>query len=391
MEKAITLVVIVIKMTLAEFEEKLADMLKRRRASKVIECTVTHLEDLPSKIESHRYIPAQSRFEVALSWGAAIPGHTLLAHMDLRNGLVTSFGGELSQAEYQRMDGRCELCNQDRERVHQFLVRDDTTGDTKVVGGSCARKFCGVNLETAVASLAYVEGCVREAYGEESECWGNGNANSLPFDVRLVLASAEDVVQTVGWTARKDATDCRPATAEFVFNACCSALRGKHSSQEEKDAVAKLAEAARQIDLAPYKEFVTKELAAKWTDLGQSWKNMLDCGYTDFHGFGRLAYLVVAFGKRKANKQRKAYQPAEGVGKMHNLPGQWTVVNLKANSSEWGDYLAVTAQDSEGRTLWFKSTKKTTGVQLGQAYQLRGKVTEVKDTISFISHASVIK
>jgi len=391
MEKAIVIVVTVLRMATVEFEKKLADMLKRRRASKVIDCTVTHLEEIPSKIESHRYVPPMSRFEVSLNWGAAIPGHTLLAHMDLSNGIVTSFGGELSQAEYKRMDGRCELCNQDRERKHQFLVRDDATQATQVVGGSCARKFCGTNLENVVASMNYIEGAIKEAYGEESESWGSGNASSLPFDVRLVLASAEHVVKTIGWTSRQNATDSRPATAEFVFNACCDALWGKHYNEESKKAVQELAQAARDLDLAPYKAFVANELATKWSDLAQSWQNMLDCGDTDFHGFGRLSYLVVAMGRSKDNKQRKAYQPEAGLGKMHDFPGQWTVVNLKANSSEWGDYLAVTAQDSEGRTVWFKSTKKTTGVKLGQTFQLRGKVTGIKDTISFMSHASVIK
>lgn len=390
MEKAIVIVVGVLRMTLSEFEVKLADMLKRRRASKVIDCTVTHLEDLPSEIENHRYVPPMSLFEVALSWGAAIPGHTLLAHMDLSNGIVTSFGGELSQAEYKRMDGRCELCNQDRERKHQFLVRDDATQTTQVVGGSCARKFCGTNLENVVAQMNYIEGAIKEAYGEESESWGSGNASSLPFDVRLVLASAEHIVKTIGWTSRQDATELRRATAEFVFNACCDALWGKHFTEKSKMVVQELAQAARDLDLSPYKAFVENELAAKWSDLAQSWQNMLACGYTDFHGFGRLSYLVVAMGRSKANKQRKAYQPEAGLGKMHNLPGQWTVVSLKANSSEWGDYLAVTAQDSEGRTVWFKSTKGTNGVQMGQAYQLRGKATALKDTITFMSHMKLV-
>lgn len=395
------ILVTVLKTSIALFEERLAELLRSKRASKVLACGVEHLGDTEAVLEPNNYTPALSRFRVTLSWQVAIPDHSLVAHLDLSNGMVTAFGGELTQAEYKRMDGRCELCGCDRDRRHQFLVEDDATKERKVVGGACARKFCGVDLERVVESLDYAKGAITEAFGgedPEERIWGGGGCSGprLPFDVRLVLAVAEEVVKRFGWTSRDNATFDRPATAEIVSGWCCSILeRNYYKTEKDRAAEAELMAAARALDLGKYEAFVKEELARKWSDLTQSWANALEAGAIDDHGFGRLAYLVVAYGKERAKKQdrsngvRKAYVPAVGLDKMHDLPGEWTVVGMKEGESDWGYYLGVTAKNTEGYVVWFKSTTKTKGLEIGKTVRLRGKVTGTKDTISFMSHASV--
>lgn len=394
MKEAIVITVIVLKTSLEAFEARLAAVLKAKKASRLLACSVEHVEDYEETWQGREYHPATSKFAVSLSWEAAIPGHTLVAHRDLSNGMVTAFGGKLSREEYKRMDGGCELCGYDRDRRHQFLVEETATGKRQVVGGSCARKFCGVDLEAVVARMNRAAEVIKSE-AEESMDFGCRSPHQLPFSVRMVLAAAELTIQEIGWTPRRLATDYHMATADIVCAWCCDALQSRNLTQGQRDAVDRLRARMEKVDLDDYRAFVAEELARRWSDLAQSWANALEEGQIDGYGFGRLSYLVVARGKAEAAKRdksngaRKAYQPEAGLGKMHDLPGEWTVVAMKEGETQYGYYIGVTAKSADGATVWFKSTTKTKDLEIGGTYRLRGKIKDVKDTISFLSHASV--
>lgn len=391
------------RMSLEDCEEKLREGLTRTD-TKLVNLAVAKVGDhfvektVPGN-PANKYKVWFSDFVISLTWEAAIPGHTPIAHLNLEEGMLTSFAGEMTKSDYDQMDGRCDCCNAQRIRKHQFLIENDETNTRFVVGGSCAKKFVGVNLNNVANALLRLRDKVEGIVGEDG-WFGGGETNTL--STGLVLCVASFCINRWGWAAKSSGMT---HTTAGDIGQCLLAMDknnrnpSNHTIIDEKD-YSDLCIHVNAADIDQIAEdyiiFVQAQLDARWNDYMQTCLNLLENRCCSHRAIGRLAYLPVAWGKEEIRRKQRddrakrvAYQ-AE-VGKMHNLPGCWQVVAAKEYESDYGSYTAFTAVSDKDECIWFRGTAGTRDLEIGKSYTLRAKVKTVKDTITFLSHAKTVE
>jgi hypothetical protein len=110
---------------------------------------------------------------------------------------------------------RCDVCGVRHDRKNLYVVVKRTTGEVKVVGGACAKKFKGVNLVRAMSGI--LGAMARFASEVEEELLGQARAfHSLAEQVAL----AERIIREQKYVSRNPAeTSGGPSTTERLSEA----------------------------------------------------------------------------------------------------------------------------------------------------------------------------
>lgn len=121
-------------------------------------------------------------------------------------------------AKYRKKVGVCDHCNVKRVRQKTFLLRNEATGEEKVVGRSCVADF--LNLRDAsvlldqASFLEEISGAERDPASEDDERFGGVGEGA--YVTSRVLFCAAFMVNRYGYTPKRAAEEGRMPTADMV-------------------------------------------------------------------------------------------------------------------------------------------------------------------------------
>lgn len=147
----------------------------------------------------------------------------------------------------------CDHCGKHRRRVDTYVVRDETTGETKQVGKTCLGDFLGHHNPHGAAKLATYLAELGQSIKEMD--WEAEGGGELAVDPLECLSFAAALIQRDGWVSRGTARDeGGEATADDAWHHCffCTApgCRPHHVTPDgaHKEAAAKALAWARELD-----------------------------------------------------------------------------------------------------------------------------------------------
>jgi len=308
---------------------------------------------------------------------------------------------------------RCDVCEQRRLRKRLFLVREEKTNEILIVGGSCARKFCDIDLEQLIRKF------FREAERIASEIREGLDQAALFYDTCFRVALAEEIVRRKGYVSQKKAE----IEDDYSTGARVSAyfMRRRDGSLTEdarevhelvKPAIQAIRKRATEFEETHFAELIAyfeAKLEKQWSEFDNNCVAYLSgrkfsTGFAAF--FGSIKPTLegeVPNPKKKAVEAVKGFDGVE-TGKCCDL-GRFLVINTKWRSGHFGDSLAFTCVSPDGGKLWFKVTEgcqserdwsqavgdKWVRGNSGIEIELRGTVTEIKPDISFAKRIKIQK
>ncbi len=300
---------------------------------------------------------------------------------------------------------RCDVCGHRRNRKRLFVCEEIETKKLVIVGGSCAKKFRGINLEDLVRKITSI---VRTVVKDLEERYGGVKwIADLAYDVAL----AEFIVDRVGYVSKK--------AAEFGENVSTSSLlsafysTSKYQEDDRKFLNALIAESGdkfcsrvRELEDTEFKEFKDHFKAQqenRWSEFNNNMLAYLEGGQASWGISAYLGSVRKGIADRLARSKRTTGKVVDKgfsfstLNKVSDL-GRFRVLNTRWKEGHWGCSLAfLVASVKDGTKLWFQlgsETKacrewdRTVGERLvsekdGFEVEIRGKVTEVKSTLSF--------
>lgn len=132
-------------------------------------------------------------------------GWSIMGRIEENDGSVIVTGyGDLSA--YRTADiNNCDHCHTRRARKVVFIVKNDETGETKIVGSTCLNDFLGHKSALQYSALiSWVE-----LIGEiiEDEGWNTGGSRDIVFNTKQVLLTAAACIRLSGFVSRAKAED----------------------------------------------------------------------------------------------------------------------------------------------------------------------------------------
>jgi len=387
--------------TKAEVEQALSERLAAQKKSTVLSYKVEHqgrkAATVVDKGSPYEYwLPERDDWKITIDHQAALPGHILVGHVETgKQGLITIFDDQtkVAKATYDRAEhGHCDVCKAKRARNKVFVVEREKDGKQILVGGECAKKFKGANLEALARSISGDSMApVNDVLDSDDDFFGGGGSPGALGEPHEVLGVALWLTRKRGYEKR---TDMSGGTADFA-EGIIGRYKGVKTTPEEWAEIKKV-QAEVQKDLPKIKEWVREQLG-EGTDLTReqafmlSVSQLLDRDFIAAKNFSRVAWVPYKYYRvqaaQKLREQQKSYDPPSA--KMHDLPGKWTVVSKTLKESAYGSYWGITAQAEDGARIWFRGTKGSDQIQEGDTLKLRGKLKDKKDKITFMSHMKV--
>jgi hypothetical protein len=132
----------------------------------------------------------------------------------------------------------CDHCGTTRQRTKTIVVKNDE-GDTKRIGGQCAKTFLGRNVTLSQAMMDYF--IMLDRLAEMTDDEGFSGLGASRFSVMEVLATASAVIRVYGYTKE---TEFAPGTKGRVS----AYLMTKHFSDDVKVVVADYTTAEQTVN-----------------------------------------------------------------------------------------------------------------------------------------------
>lgn len=275
--------------------------------------------------------------------------------------IVTGFGDAEIRPEWYTAPGRCDHCGTNRTRSVTFIVEHDD-GTVRQVGKSCLKDYTGI-----LPNMAIMFADVRDLFPDldcTTEEWGE-RSPAIMYPTRLVLAHAFDEIAARGYV-KSDARDStRDAVADKVRDGIAPSAAGiaaaesmmawlvERGAEDERDDAEIHALYALAFDETGDGEKAAQDRYYKKCDaVYRNWQRLgnveRDCvpfarsGYTKTSGFGRLAYMPVAYKKyleRKAVAEERARATAAAA-------------KVSKHVGNVGDRIEFVAKKTECVTSW---------------------------------------
>ena len=385
--------------------EALSEALGKRNTAVLKYIKVTHLSDNPRHQESWQNgplspvmkvdIPPSSDWKIEFDYDPAIPGHTPLGHIE--EGRITTFGDEkVTPEDYARAEhGVCDVCQTNRKRNHVYVVKRDADNKHILVGGQCAKKFHGHDLENEFSRWddwfqAFKEATdsVKEGYDEDSFKEGG---NPSTFALEDVLAASSWIISKTGYVKASETDGIPGAPTPTVREV--EAIMSKPG---------KISDGVRG-ELVEHRKWVQEHLPAmrEWikgradsersSGVADFWSTLETLtgprDYASWKDLGRLAWVThgyrqhlgdVAEQKRleETGAAPREYDP--GHKKIHDLPGEWTVMKISHGENDWGQWTKARATRADtGETILFNVPGSMEVPEEGSKLKLRGKMKTI--------------
>jgi len=302
-----------------------------------------------------------------------------IEHGDAGN-IVTGFmGAEIDPAWY-TVASRCDHCGTNRARSVTFMVEHEN-GERRQVGRSCLKDYTGISPDLAVMFAAVVDifpgmDCTADEWNERHP--------AVMYSTRLVLAHAFDEVAAHGYI-KKNEKDCtREAVADKVREGVTPSAAGiaeaekmvawlvECGTQDEADDAELRAlyesafDEAGDGDPEEQKRYYKRcdEVYRDWRRLGALERDCVPLarsGFTKASGFGRLAYIPVAYKKflsRKAEAEAREAERLDAAKASHHVGTVGERVEFVAKKAEF-----ITSWETQfGRTFLYKFTDENGNV-----------------------------
>lgn len=383
---------------------KIEGILKSNEKYASLGYLLEHVKDTPERGNSwlrndpdYSYCPALSTWRIQIDYSVLFPGHELLAHVDLKDGISTSFGDyELDTDTYKKAeDGHCDHCHTAHHRVKVYVIRDKATGVITVVGGSCAKKYgiTELNIDSLVSKLDYFIQAIRTAVSEDDEYgWGGGGSGDYT-SVGSVLYYAGAEIARAGYQKRDE---YGRGTGATVLEALVG--RGEQGEKIRKELAAVVTgNPAAVPTVEQCLEAVRDDRSKHDSEFLRNIETTLTKGFVRLRHVGRLAYAPAIY-QRWAARLNPAIKTVayQGASKKHDLPGVWTIVNTKTVDSDFGSYKAFTCVNDKNEKVWFKiglesATTNVSDFGIGQKITIKGKVKATKEEITFLGYVGIKK
>jgi len=387
--------------TKEELEQRLAAALEAQKQSEVFSFKVTHVKrEKAQKHDDGRSVPAYDEWDVEVEHQAAIPGHQLTGKIETATGVVTLFHDKatVSKDDYARAQrGVCDVCKTKRRRNSVFVVQRESDDKHLLVGGECSKKFKGANLWRLANAMEEVDlgGAIADAFDEGEGFGGGGGGGPRSAEPHDLLGTALWLVRKEGYIGGADAdAEMTMSTPDRVKEILAG---GKAApTKEEQAEIDREAELIKK-DLPEIRKWIQERIPTdpdavitKDIAFAVTVDKLLGSDFIEPKHFSRVVWVPHRYYKMVQRREQKAKaKPYEAPhAKMHNLPGEWTILSNTVKDSDYGSYNSVTAMDAEGHKIWFRQTDAY-DLKEGDKVTLRGKLKDQKDTITFMSHMKV--
>lgn len=346
-----------------------------------------------------------------------IPGYQLVGYAKAEDG-KTFHVHRLADFEWSKelVDAldplRCDVCNQRRVRKRQFVVRKIDTGELLYVGGSCARKFCDIDLEVLIHKF------FRQAEEIFREIGSRWDAIAVFKNKCFEVALAEELVRRRGYVSQKKAEISNDyPTASYVGD-WYQTYKGQPTEAALAvrkligEAIVTVNKRAKEFEETEFQELIDHfegKLREKWTEFDNNcvaWLRGKSFSWGLAAYFGSIKPTLDGDAVDRNKKRVEAVKGFDAVatGKCLDL-GKFTVVNTKWRSNHFGDSLAFTVVSEDGGKLWFQVTENCKSAKDWQSVvndrmirqsdgievELRGTVTEIKRDVSFAKRVQIKK
>lgn len=286
-------------------------------------------------------------------------------HGDAGN-IVSGIGSKPVKQEWYKATAHCEHCKTNRFRAVTYFC-ENKDGKIKQVGRSCLKDYTGINPATAAmwAEVQEIFASGMDCTAEEFEERGYAKM----YDVETVLAHAYDSIKEFGYRKASDNGSTREEITARLSEKIEPTDEGKEQAKAIVEWLKGLAEVIRAED-ETYKVEREKAVAAALAD-GESLQDIEDpytgvlydymprleskvgdlernciplaaSGYTKFKGFGRLAYMPIAFEKYKERRAKEAQREAEKAAQ----------AEISSYVGEVGKRLTITTASAKLITSW---------------------------------------
>lgn len=126
------------------------------------------------------------------------PGnYKLVAVVDnMTSGSIEIDKEEIVPKEYLQPSGECNLCNQERYRGKNFIVKDGNSGKYLRLGSSCVKKYIGVNPAKYIRTLDYLRDFMRDMDGimADDDLFGGGGGGRRGLDPSNRIVDKDKVI-----------------------------------------------------------------------------------------------------------------------------------------------------------------------------------------------------
>ena len=315
---------------------------------------------------------------------------------------------------------RCDVCGHKRNRKRLFVLVETEMNELVCVGGACAKKFRGVNLEVELRKLFKSTAEVLEAVAEVAEGGGGGGGRYVR-DLASEIAVAEAIIEKKGYVSKREAENTNWAInstsywLELAYTPSTDYTEKNPDWKEINDYLNTVHESvlARwqvlvDTEFKEHKAYFEVKLENKWSEFDSNMLANLN-GATG-RSYGISAFLASVFVSNPVSKKRLLSEdPTTGfnghaVGKIGDF-GKFAVISIKFKSNEWGDYTCFTCINEKHEKLWFKVGAGSKAGRLwenvtddrcarevdGFEIEVRGKLSKVDKEISFAKNIAITK
>jgi hypothetical protein len=282
---------------------------------------------------------------------------------------------------YRTIDMRCDHCKHNRRRKDVFVIKNDDTGEERVIGRNCLADFCRTgNPEAMVAHadwISQLSGELGEDYG--CDLYDGPRGRYLPeTPIQYFIETVSIFVRKLGWLSRGAAIDTEESTASQVGWFLWTPDTGQNGKDKESLVQRK------DLHITDF----DKELAAEALAWARNISRDVDNDYlynlalacqsetVNPKASGLVASLIVAYKRaREQEIKRREFEKASGnkewVGELGvRIRGlELTVVGTSSHDSVYGVKTFIRFKDAnENSVVWSASGDKTEDFTEGSTY-----------------------
>lgn len=277
-------------------------------------------------------------------------GWTFLAALDFDQhaGLITRVapGVEFNVEREGVEPGRCDHCGVERYRRTTYVVRNDETGEQKVVGSTCIKDFLGWS-----GSFAFIS--EKEASDEIEAGWGS--YRDRDYATETVLAVAVAAIKAYGFApASSYGQSTKSVVQDYLSNRNDKATRELRA--EVGEFVEGSAEAAKKV-----RAFILSDDFSGTSEYVINLKAVLGPEFVTDRNFGLVAsapQALAKFEERTLIREKEAAKPSSWFGtEKEKVTFTGVISGVNYIESAYGSTVLYTLRNEETGNVvkWFAS------------------------------------
>lgn len=268
----------------------------------------------------------------------------------------------------------CEHCNTARKRKEGFLLRNEETGDYKLIGSSCLEDFTGHDPQKALF-LAKMSSVVQ--FEDMDEYFG-GRSGVQAFAAKQVIALSHVLIQRHGFVSSNTSRETGiPSTAQDVMAALNTMVYNpgdQHSGSLRQSMIDSMPHAEAVIewvktstDNSPYFQNLKLSLSQ---DVIPMHPKVMAIAVSAIPAYSK--HCAAEIEKRTRSNSQHVGTPKEKMERELTIKGTYTF------ETQYGPSTFVTLMDDDGNVFKWKTASCPQDIHNGQGQRIRATFT-IKD------------